>query len=170
MFSFRDMQAADLAMVRAWRNAPEIGQYLFSQDEISVAEHKAWFQAKKNNPQHHLKIFIQENKAYGFLQLVAQHKELKNYEWGFYITPAYLKQGFGKKLVHHALHYAFIDLDADKLIGKVVLGNSVSKRLHEASGFTCEGRLRNECIANKCVQDILYFGLLKQEWLRQNEK
>lgn len=161
------MQANDLLMVRRWRNSPQIKKYFFSQNKISSAEHEQWFYKNHNKPKHHLMVFEQGKQALGFLQLICDQQETKSYEWGFYIAPTYLAQGHGKALVKRALKFAFTTLDAEKVKGKVLEGNKVSEKLHQDCGFEQEGILRNECIINQQPKNIIYYGLLKNEWSNQ---
>ncbi len=158
------MQDKDRAVVRAWRNTPQISQYFFSQTPISIAEHEAWFKKKQKEPQCYLKIFENKQQAVGFLQLSCTQHHLNNYEWGFYLAPEYKGQGLGKRLMQYGLEYAFDTLTAAKVIAKVIDGNKVSQALHHALGFKQEGILRNECLVNEVRRDVFYYGLLQQEW------
>jgi len=158
------MQDQDLAIVRSWRNDPRIRSCFFSQAEISISEHENWFIKKQQDVNNYLKVFELDGQAKGFLQLLCIQRKPEIFEWGFYVAPEHLGQGLGKLLVRSAIEFVFNDLDAKKLIGKVIQGNIVSENIHYAQGFKLEGVLRNECFVYHELKNVLYFGLLKNEW------
>ena len=158
------MQNQDLATVRNWRNDSRIRAYFFSQANISISEHENWFVKKQKDENSYLKVLELDGQVKGFLQLQCIQESPKIFEWGFYVAPDYLRQGFGILLVRHAIEFVFNDLGADKLIGKVIQGNAVSKKVHYTQGFKLEGIFRNECLIDHKFKNILYFGLLKNDW------
>jgi len=44
------LTAADLELILPWRNAPAVRRAMYSHHEISLPEHRAWFQRLQQDP------------------------------------------------------------------------------------------------------------------------
>ena len=109
----RPMTHSDVERVLAWRNDPEVRRYMYTQHEITLTEHRAWFEQALQNPRKHLLIFEFDNQPLGFVNF----NELASggiADWGFYAAPDAPK-GSGRKLGQAALQYAFTQLKLYKI-------------------------------------------------------
>ena len=84
---------------------------------------------------------------------------------GFYTSPNAPK-GTGKSLGFHALSYGFNDLYLNKVCGQALSSNIASINFHLKLGFSQEGILRDQYKQDTAYQDIICFGLLQKDWLR----
>lgn len=162
----RPMLHADLELVLGWRNHPEICRYMYSQHEITLAEHSHWFERVFLDSNYHLLIFEIDNKALGFINF-HQISEGRIANWGFYAAPEAPK-GTGRKLGQAALHYAFTTLGLYKVCGQALCYNQPSIRFHQRLGFLEEGRKRKQYFDGLHYHDVLCFGLLSSEWNTHN--
>lgn len=160
------MAATDLAMVLAWRNHPEVRRYMYTQHEISLDEHRRWFERASPDPQRHLLIFEDGPNALGFIN-VHQIAPGGIADWGFYAAPDAPK-GTGRALGNAALRYAFADAGLHKLCGQALAFNERSIQFHGMLGFTQEGILRQQHFDGQHYHDVLCFGLLAHEWQAQD--
>lgn len=160
--SVRDMKPDDLDRVLFWRNHPEIRRYMYTQHEISLSEHCAWFERASQDPHKHLLIFEVNNVAQGFVN-ISELAVPGVADWGFYISPEAPK-GTGRKLGQTALHYAFDDLSLHKVCGQALAFNERSIKFHRDLGFQQEGILRDQHYDGDSYHTIICFGLLKTEW------
>lgn len=158
----RAMTREDLALVYAWRNHPDVRQYMYTRHEISLEEHSRWFEKASNDPSRSLLIFEHQDIPRGFAQF-SRLPGGKSADWGFYLAFDAPK-GSGRALGACALSYAFFNLDLHKVCGQVLANNERSIALHLRLGFQKEGLLRDHFFDGKNFQAVVCFGLLKAEW------
>ncbi|MCY2686955.1 UDP-4-amino-4,6-dideoxy-N-acetyl-beta-L-altrosamine N-acetyltransferase [Salinimicrobium sp. TH3] len=163
--NFTEVKEADLEMIRQWRNSPEVGQYMYTDNEISAVQQKKWFD----------KISLEENSRYwviefqkkklGLVYLV--HIDFKHSKcfWGFYLGDTSIRgKGIGAKVEYKVLEYVFEELKLNKLCGEVLSFNEKVIKMHEKFGFKQEGYLRQHVNKNGSFMDVVSIGLLKSEW------
>lgn len=158
----RQMVAADLERVLAWRNHPDVRRFMYTQHEISLGEHTRWFEKACKNPKRHLLVYENASTPLGFINL-HQFAPGGIADWGFYAAPDAPK-GTGYLLGQAALQYAFIDLGLHKLCGQALAYNDRSVRFHQNLGFQQEGLLRQQHFDGQHYHDVVCFGLLASEW------
>lgn len=160
--SLRIMTASDLDNVLAWRNHPEIRRYMYTQHEISLAEHVAWFERASQDPHKHLLMFQVDGIARGFVNL-SEKAASGVADWGFYIAPEAPK-GTGRQLGQTALNHAFDNLFLHKICGQTLAFNERSIKFHRDLGFQQEGVLRDQHYDGNNYSAVICFGLLNAEW------
>jgi UDP-4-amino-4,6-dideoxy-N-acetyl-beta-L-altrosamine N-acetyltransferase len=164
----RTMVEEDLNMVLAWRNHLEVRRFMFTQHEISLAEHTQWFMRAVQDSNQRLLIVQEESSPTGFVQF-------SNVEpggvtrWGFYAR-ADAAKGTGRKLGASALRHAFGQLKPHKVCGQAIYTNKASVRSHERVGFKREAVLLDQNRINDAYQTLIGFGLLASEWQVLNIK
>ncbi|MGI9341895.1 MAG: UDP-4-amino-4,6-dideoxy-N-acetyl-beta-L-altrosamine N-acetyltransferase [Gammaproteobacteria bacterium] len=158
------MTEKDLATVLEWRNAPEIRRASFSQHEIRVKEHRAWFEAVSKNPQSHSFIHLNdEGAADGVVNFTNCKPRAADAFWGFYAAPG-SPPGTGSRLGLDALDTAFTDLELHKLNAEVIAANESSLKFHEKLGFVREGTLRDFFFDGNEYHAVHRLGILEPEW------
>lgn len=164
--SIRPMTKEDLPLVLGWRNHPDVRSYMYTQHKISLAEHKAWFERSKDDPQRHLLIFQKESIPMGFIN-IHQASSGGVADWGFYIKPDAPK-GSGQQLGRAVLEHAFNKLHLHKLCGQALAFNKRSIEFHKKLGFTHEGTLVDQHFDGQMYHAIWCFGLTAQQWKATN--
>jgi len=158
----RPMAHTDLERVLAWRNHPDVRQYMYTQNEISLDEHLRWFERSLQDARKHLLIFEFNDQPLGFVNF----SELDGggiADWGFYAAPDAPK-GIGRRLGQAALDHAFNKLKLHKICGQALAYNERSSRFHQNLGFQQEGILREQHYDGERYQNVICFGLLSCEW------
>ena len=158
----RSMTEDDLPMVLTWRNHPEVRRYMFTQHEISLAEHTQWFMRVAQDNTRRLLIVQEQGSPIGYVQF-SNVEPGGVADWGFYARPEASK-GTGSKLGVSALDHAFGQLKLHKVCGQAIDTNQASIRFHERWGFKREGVLRDQKRMNEQYQTLICFGLLAHEW------
>ena len=158
----RKMVEADLKLVLSWRNHPDVRKYMYTQHEITLEEHTAWFKNASCDNSRHLLIFEQKNTPLGFIN-IKEINESSVADWGFYLSPDAPK-GTGHFLGKAALNYAFKSASLHKVCGQALGYNERSINFHQRLGFKQEGVLRQQHFDDKAYHDIVCFGLLATEW------
>lgn len=163
MATIRKVIEADLPTILSWRNHVSVRQYMLSQHEITLDEHRNWFQQVNKDSARSLLIVEKDNTAIGFVQF-SNVKPCGCAEWGFYINPLLIGKGYGSLFGSLVLDYAFSDLNLHKVYGQTLASNTSSIRFHQKMGFVQEGTLRQHCLLDNQYYDLLCFGLLSDEW------
>lgn len=160
--SIRIMSEEDLPLVLAWRNHPQISQFMFNKHDITKEEHLAWFTKATLNPSQWLLIVQKEDEAFGFVQL-SVIDEGRVAKWGFYVRPG-ASSGSGRLLGKLALDYAFDELRLCRIYSEVIEENEVSISFHRSLGFHLEGILRAHKLIDGIYKNLHCYGLLSHEW------
>lgn len=157
----RPMAVVDLAKVLSWRNEPGVRRCMITQHELSMEEHRRWFDRTSGDATRQ-NLIVEEGEApLG----VAQFSGVTVggiAEWGFYLVSG-ARPGAGRTLGVAALGYAFGTLQLHKVCGQVLEYNERSIRFHERLGFVREGVLRKHVMIDGVYHDLVCFGLLRTE-------
>lgn len=158
----RPMVHADLDLVLAWRNHPDVRRYMYTQHEITYEEHQRWFDRSSPDPKKHLLVFEVNQQPLGFVNF-NEAGSGGIADWGFYAAPTAPK-GSGRLLGRTALSHAFLQLHFHKVCGQALAYNERSVRFHQSMGFCQEGILRDQHFDGERHHHIICFGLLAHEW------
>jgi UDP-4-amino-4,6-dideoxy-N-acetyl-beta-L-altrosamine N-acetyltransferase len=158
----RPMAHADLELVLAWRNHPAVRRYMYTQHEITLAEHQRWFESSLPDPKKHLLVFEQNHQPLGFVSF-NETGSGGVFDWGFYAAPEAPK-GIGRQLGRAALNHAFTQLKLHKICGQALAYNQRSIQMHQTLGFQQEGILRDQHFDGERYHHVICFGLLCHEW------
>lgn len=154
-----------LEMVRAWRNSPEIGQYMFTYQHISAEDQVAWFnRIKEDSTQKH---FVVEygDKFLGVASLSNIDRRHDQCVWGFYLAEQSVRgAGIGSKMLFRLADHAFREFGLHKLYGEVLATNQRALATHRKFGFHREGYLRDHIKKDEVYIDTVVFGLLRKDW------
>lgn len=167
LLELRPLQASDLELVLNWRNHLDIRRYMYTQHEISLAEHTSWFNKVSKDSSYNLLIFEVDSEPLGFVN-IHQIAQGGIADWGFYTSPAAPK-GTGSKLGEQALDYAFNTLKLHKICGQALDFNLASRKFHKRLGFKEEGILEQHHFDGLKYHDVICFGLLASEYHLNNE-
>ena len=89
-------------------------------------------------------------------------------EIGYALGRDHWRQGYMHEALQALLAYAFETLDLHRIEADVDPRNSASIKTLERLGFQREGYLRERWQVNGEIQDAFFYGLLRQEWIRQH--
>lgn len=159
----RRMSENDLEYVLRWRNHPDIRRFMLSQHEITLAEHRAWFDRASRDETRALLVIEDHGQPLGCVIFSGVQKN-STADWSFYSAPG-SPPGTGTRICATALDYAFGELGVHKVAGQVLDFNLASIRVHQRLRFTHEGSLREHIPINETHHDLLCFGILSSEWL-----
>lgn len=159
----RPLRQEDLEQVLVWRNHPTVRRYMYTQHEIKIEEHIAWFERAQHQSHRHLLIYEQRNQPVGFVNLTTVDEYSKRADWGFYLAPTAVR-GTGQALGKAAIEYAFKNMSMHKLCGEALAFNERSISFHLRLGFSQEGRWRDHHYDGNSYHDVVAFGLLSPEW------
>lgn len=90
-------------------------------------------------------------------------------EVGYWVAPDHHREGYGSEATELLVAYGFDQLGFHRIAARVFEFNDASQRLLESVGFTREGVHRDAAFVDGEYQDVLWYGLLEDEWRSQVE-
>ena len=85
-------------------------------------------------------------------------------EVGYWLVPEARGEGYATEAVSLLLDHAFETSGRHRVYASVVDFNESSRALVERLGFAEEGRLRDHVFLEGEYRDVVYYGLLREEW------
>lgn len=82
----------------------------------------------------------------------------------------YWSKGYGTDAMNILLRFAFTEVNLRRVTLTVFEYNSRAIRSYEKAGFRYEGRQRQFLSREGRRWDMLYMGILREEWMNSNEK
>ena len=108
-----------------------------------------------------------EDTAIGSCTLFSFNPAFHYAETGYELHRAYWRQGITSEAMSAVLTYGFTELELYRIEADVAPDNIRSKNLLLKLGFTYEGNLRQRYFFRGQFEDEYYYGLLRDEWLKQ---
>jgi UDP-4-amino-4,6-dideoxy-N-acetyl-beta-L-altrosamine N-acetyltransferase len=165
MMHLRELSAEDQERVRAWRNDPEIRKYMYTDHEITVAEHSAWFARTLKDPTCKYWIIVCDAEDVGVACLFNIDLKNRSCYWGFYAVGAAIRgKGVGNFAEFSVLRYVFEELKLQKLCCEVLAFNQAVINMHKKFGFVQEGLFRRHILKGDEFVDVVCLALLQEEW------
>lgn len=167
--TLRPMTPDDAALYHRWRNDAEV-MALTSPSLVSctLAETIVFVkEAILGNPaaKPYMVIDKASGTVIGLTSLVKLDALHRNAECMLEIgNKAYWGQGYGQEALRLLLDHAFYELKLHRLSLRVFSFNQRALALYEKVGFRLEGRARQSLLRNGVWHDILYMGLLRDEY------
>jgi RimJ/RimL family protein N-acetyltransferase len=84
--------------------------------------------------------------------------------------PEYRGNGYGTDAMRLILRYAFTELNLHRISLDVFEYNLRAIRSYEKAGFVVEGRQRQALSRDGRRWDVIYMGILREEWEQQQER
>lgn len=160
----------DIELVRIWRNSPEVAQYMYTENEISIEQQKAWFERVKDDDTSKYWIIEYDNQKIGLASLTGISNTLSSCYWAFYLgTDVPRGGGIGSKIEYNILEYVFNELKLNKLRCEVMNFNDKVISMHEKFGFRREAYYRQHIKKNGKWVDTIGLAILSEEWKKQRE-
>ncbi|MFZ5881354.1 MAG: GNAT family N-acetyltransferase [Chloroflexota bacterium] len=78
-------------------------------------------------------------------------------------------RGYGTEAMQLILQYAFLELNLNRVTLNVFEYNQRGVRSYEKAGFRHEGRQRGSLLREGKRWDMLYMGILKEDWSKQHD-
>lgn len=132
LLDFTTLDAERLTVVLAWRNHPNVRQWMLNTNEISSEEHFHFVESLKQRSDKRY-FLVQDNNDYiGVIDLTDITQT--SAEIGIYANPQ--MRGVGETLMNALIGYAFVTLKVKTLIATVFADNEKAKHLYQKFDFT----------------------------------
>ena len=107
---FLRIREENLEMIRNWRNSPEVSNYMYTDDFITVDQQKKWFRQIKDDPTKKYWIIKVDDKYVGVVNLYDIDKRNKRCYWAYYLAESSIRgKGLGR-LIELNIIKSFIPL------------------------------------------------------------
>ena len=162
--SLRPIEKSDIETIAALANERDIAKMaLLLPYPYTVSDAKTWLDYISKTEKEHVFAIIGSKKMIGVIGLVNE-PEHKRAELGYWLGKQYWNKGCMTGAVQMILGYAFGVLKVNKVYANVFAGNEASQKVLQKNGFVLEGILKQHVIRMGTVHDLMYFGLLKQDY------
>lgn len=171
MNSLRDVQAEDKDMIFRWRNLPEVAQYMYTDHEISLAEHESWFASIFHDDKTRYWIIQCDGEDVGLVSIYDIDIANRRCYWAFYIaSPNVRGKGVGSYVEYTILEHVFTQLGLNKLCCEVLGFNEAVVNMHQKFGFKQEGVFRQHRWKSGVALDVVCLAILRDEWLATSDQ
>jgi UDP-4-amino-4,6-dideoxy-N-acetyl-beta-L-altrosamine N-acetyltransferase len=163
--TWRSLLLGDLERILAWRNSQEIRQFMYTDHEISPAEHARWFGEAMSSDTRIYWIIELDGLPVGLANLYDISTRHERAYWAFYLADAAVRgRGVGSATERFVLNHAFSVLGLNKLCCEVLATNESVVRMHQRYGFAIDGTLRGHIRKDDSFVDVVALSILREEW------
>jgi UDP-4-amino-4,6-dideoxy-N-acetyl-beta-L-altrosamine N-acetyltransferase len=167
VLSLQPTTDADRDAVRAWRNQPDVARWMYTDHEITEAEHAAWFARHLASPTDRSWVIRWQGRGVGLVNLSGIDTANGRAEWGIYLADAAARgTGAADGATFLSLDHAFGPLHLQRVTCEAIADNHRAIRLYERMGFRREGHRRAHVVRGDERLDVVDLGLLADEWGR----
>lgn len=163
MVRLRPLTAEDRDRVRVWRNQPHVAAMMYTDHEISAAEHARWFDATLTDPAKRYFIIEADGEGAGLAGFTEIDE--KSASWAFYLASAETRgKGLGAETEFLMLSHAFETLGLETLRCEVLTQNAPVIAMHEGFGFSVTGVLVGRAMKNGQAEDVTTLAMQGRDW------
>jgi UDP-4-amino-4,6-dideoxy-N-acetyl-beta-L-altrosamine N-acetyltransferase len=163
--TLRPLEAADKDRLYAWRNAPEVAAYMYTDHHITPQEHERWFAGIAGDARRDYRIIEVNGVPSGSANFYDIDRAQGRASWAYYLAdPAVRGKGVGGFVEFAMIEDAFGRLGLRKLWCEVLVSNQAVWKLHQKYGFQQEALLRAHVIKGGESHDVMGLGLLAEDW------
>lgn len=165
MVTLRRVEDADRMRLFAWRNSADVAPFMYSDHEITQAEHNRWFDALIADDARLYWVIFLGDEPVGLANFADLDRKNRRCAWAYYLaSPSVRGRGVGSFVEFWMIEYAFSTLKVEKLWCEVLHANEAVWKLHMAYGFQREALFRRHIFKAGAPQDVVGLGLLAPDW------
>lgn len=169
----RAIEFEDSNMIVEMFNDPEIEKNVIGWAyPVSYYSHTHWFEGHYNEC--NLRFVVQtiiDRKPVGMASLTDVDWKNRRAVAGIKLSSKEeRRKGYGTDIFMALMRYAFDELGFERLDSYFIIDNEASKRLHSRCGLKTEGIKRNYIYKNGQFKDVVFCGILKEEYYELIEK
>lgn len=167
----RPLRPDDKDRLLVWRNSPEVAAYMYTDHQITEAEHARWFAGVKGDERRAYWIIEMDGRPVGLANFYDIDRRNRRCAWAYYLAdPAVRGRGVGGFVEYAMIEKAFKTFGLQKLWCEVLCSNAGVIRMHQRFGFKEEARLRRHVLKNGALEDVVGLGLLVEDWAEARPK
>ncbi|MFV0382295.1 MAG: GNAT family N-acetyltransferase [Breznakia sp.] len=165
MIVLRKLQNKDAPLMLEWMHE-EKNKKIFQVDFESktLADVQAFIQDSFSDTNHNFAIVDESDEYVGTITLKNIDMKNRHGEYAISLRNKAHGQGVAKAATALLLQYAFEDLDLNRVYLCVQENNERAKTFYEKFGFVYEGCFRKHVFNHLGYHDLLWYGILKEEY------
>lgn len=162
------------AMYENWASDPEVTKYLMwpthANLEVSKRVTEEWVQSYGKEDYYQWAIVLKENGAVpiGSISIVGMTEEISMVHIGYCIGRKWWHQGITSEAMKAVMEYCFEELEVNRVESRHDPRNPNSGAVMKKCGMIYEGTRRQSDWNNQGICDASYYGILRDEWEKQN--
>lgn len=165
--TLRLLERADLPLVAEWRNDPEVRTHFFTPHLITISGQDRWYDSYLNRGDSIIFIIQLGDTGQPIGMTGLDHIDHRNQsaEYGRMLIADLRFRGHG--YAHDAtltlLHYAFADLNLNRIYLRTYADNANALAFYERCGFLREGTEREALYMGGTFRDLVLMSVLRKE-------
>jgi UDP-4-amino-4,6-dideoxy-N-acetyl-beta-L-altrosamine N-acetyltransferase len=159
-----EQDATVLERIRQMRNAPAVREHMYTDHEISPAEHFQWIQSLYDDGSRQVWVVLYRGQVEGLVSLTEIRPSHGSASWAFYLRPDSQGYGIGGVVEFKLLDLTFGELHLEKLNCEVLATNPKVVDMHKKFGFVVEGVRRANVVKQSRRVDVVLLGIQAHEW------
>jgi [ribosomal protein S5]-alanine N-acetyltransferase len=165
----RPFSLDDAGDVQRMAGAPEVADttlnlphpYKDGMAEAWIGTHQARFDAGEGVV---LAITLRDTSALiGAIEIRIDQRH-RRAELGYWIGVPYWRQGYCTEAARAVVAYGFRELNLHKIVATHLVRNPASGRVMQKAGMEREGLMRQHVFNGERFEDLVMYGLLREEW------
>ncbi len=164
----RALEPSDAESFYTWDMDSDMGRYLDRVwQPVSLELQKRWTERDSAKQPGDEFFFVIENQAGEMVgSLSTHHCDPRSgvFSYGIAVKADFKRRGYASEAIRMVLRYFFEELRYQKVNVEIHSDNNASAKLHEALGFTLEGRLRRSIYSGGQFLDSLLYGMTAEEF------
>ena len=165
--NLRKIRKSDLPGMVEWRNKKHVRRWFFNQNILTLEKQLKWYKRYlKNSSDRMFIIGTKGNVPIGTIALCNIDYRNKRAEFGrlMIAESVYLRKGYAADAALALINFAFTEMGLNRLYLESFADDKPAVDLYKKLGFKIEGILRKHIFINRCSRDVIYMGLLKEEF------
>ncbi len=156
-------------MFKNWSSDSEVTKFLTWETHKSIDDSKEiisfWAKEYEKPDFYQWAIVLKEtNEVIGSISVVKIMEKVNLVETGYAISRKFWGKGITTEAFKKVIQFLFEKVEINKLQAKHDLKNPASGKVMKKCGLIYEGTLRQKGFCNAGVGDLVYYGLLKEEY------
>lgn len=169
----RFIEYSDCEQIRAWRNSRDVYYNMYNWDYITFEMQEKWYRDKvqENGKNKYFLICTKKNTSIGLISLNDIDYKNRRSNFAYYIAEP--KERIPTRAIDAErliLDYAFDELNLNKVCCEVFEYNKAVISFHGKFGFETEGIFREHAMHEGMLKNVVYMGLLRNEYQRFRTK
>jgi [ribosomal protein S5]-alanine N-acetyltransferase len=166
----REVQIGDAEAIHAFRADPNVTTAYGKEPAASINETRDWVEKRiADFGRRDSIVWVitshESELAIGSCCLWHFDETFRIAEVGYELAHSHWGAGLASEAVTAVLRFGFDRLELHRIEACLLERNEASKRLLLKLGFRLEGKLRDRVFFRGRYEDLLYYGLLRDDWL-----
>lgn len=162
--SLRTIEEEDLDFLQEAVNDPAVWRGIGRSAPVNQQQEESFFEDIVCDEESINLLITVDEIPVGTVGLGEPTQDVRKAELGYWVAPDHHRNGYGSEAAELLVDYGFTDRNLHRIEARAFEFNTGSQRLLEGLGFTNEGALRDAHFAHGEYQDILWYGILAEEW------